>query len=98
VLAVLASLLVTGCAGVLPQVERVPSRTLVASPEAALPAAVRAAQLPEGESGVWPLLQATYALDARPRSRDVARHLPLPVLSCMRDSIGSRAMTPTGAA
>ena len=65
VLAVLASLLVTGCAGVLPQVERVPSRTLLAAPDAALPAAVRAAQLPEGESGVWPLLQATYALDAR---------------------------------
>jgi phosphatidylserine/phosphatidylglycerophosphate/cardiolipin synthase-like enzyme len=65
VLAVLTSLLVTGCAGVLPQVERVPSRTLVAAPETALPAAVQAARLPEGASGVWPLLQATYALDAR---------------------------------
>jgi len=65
VLALLATVLVTGCAGVLPQVERAPSKTRVAAADAALPAAVRAAELPEGASGVWPLLQATYALDAR---------------------------------
>jgi phosphatidylserine/phosphatidylglycerophosphate/cardiolipin synthase-like enzyme len=65
VLAVLATLLVTGCAGVLPQVTRVPSTTLVAAPDATLPAAVREARLPDGASGVWPLLQASYALDAR---------------------------------
>ena len=65
VLALLAAALVTGCAGVLPQVERAPSKALVAAVDAPLPAAVSAAQLPEGASGVWPLLQATYALDAR---------------------------------
>ena len=61
--ALVASL--TGCAGVLPQVVRVPSMALAAPPTAPLAAAVRAAGLPAGESGVWPLLQASYALDAR---------------------------------
>ena len=61
--ALVASL--SGCAGVLPQVVRVPSTALAAPPAAPLAAAVRAAGLPAGESGVWPLLQASYALDAR---------------------------------
>jgi cardiolipin synthase C len=60
-----ASLLLAGCAGTLPQVERTPSQARVAAPDATLPASVRAAQLPAGESGVWPLLQANFALDAR---------------------------------
>ena len=64
-LALLAILLTTGCAGVLPQVQRTLSTALVAPPEATLPSAVREAKLPEDASGVWPLLQASYAFDAR---------------------------------
>ena len=63
--AILFIVLLTGCAGVLPRVERVPSTTRVAAPDAPLAAAVRDAKIPPGESGVWPLLQASYALDAR---------------------------------
>ena len=64
----LAALLVaalSGCASVLPQVERSPSTTLVAPPDAPLAVAARDAKVPPGRSGVWPLLQAGYALDAR---------------------------------
>ncbi len=60
-----AALLLVGCAGTLPQVERTPSQTRVAVPGTVLVEAVRAAQLPAGEAGVWPLLQANFALDAR---------------------------------
>ena len=60
-----AAALLGGCAGVLPQVERVPSNTLVAAPDAPLAAVARDAQIPPGLSGVWPLLQANFALDAR---------------------------------
>lgn len=60
-----ATLLLAGCAGVLPQVERTPSQTLVAASDAPLVAAVREAQLPAEASGVWPLMQASFALDAR---------------------------------
>ena len=54
-----ATLLLAGCAGVLPQVERTPSQTLVAASDAPLVAAVREAQLPAEASGVWPLMQAS---------------------------------------
>ena len=64
-LAVLLAALLTGCAGVLPKVERVPSTARVAAPDAPLAAAAHAANILPGESGVWPLLQASYALDAR---------------------------------
>ena len=64
-LAMLAGLLLTGCAGVLPQVERAPTLVRVAPADATLPAAVHEAHLPDGSSGVWPLLQANFALDAR---------------------------------
>ena len=57
--------LLSGCAGVLPQVERPPSHAVAAAPDAPLVAAARAAQIPPGLSGAWPLLQAGYALDAR---------------------------------
>jgi cardiolipin synthase C len=57
--------LLGGCAGVLPQVVRTPSAAIVAPPDAPLAVAVREAGLPEAESGVWPLLQASFALDAR---------------------------------
>ena len=60
-----ASLCLVGCASVLPQVERVPSRALVAPVTAPLPATVLQARLPADTSGIWPLLQASYALDAR---------------------------------
>jgi putative cardiolipin synthase len=52
-----------GCATPLPQVERTPSRMLVAPPEAPLARAVTA--VPPGRSGFWPLPQAEFALDAR---------------------------------
>jgi cardiolipin synthase C len=64
-LAVLLAALLTGCAGVLPQTARNPSTTLVAPPDAPLAAAARDAKIPPDRSGVWPLLQASYALDAR---------------------------------
>ncbi len=64
-LAALCFALLSGCAGVLPQVERTPSHALVADADAPLAAAARAANLPPGQSGVWPLLQGSYALDAR---------------------------------
>ena len=44
--AALLTALLSGCAGVLPQVERVPSTTLVAAPDAPLAAAARDAQIP----------------------------------------------------
>ena len=64
-LAILIAALLTGCAGVLPQVARVPSSTLVAAPGAPLATVARDAKIAAGESGVWPLLQGSYALDAR---------------------------------
>ena len=64
-LVALVSLWLAGCAGVLPQVERAPSQTLVAAADTPLVAAVREANLPVESSGVWPLLQANFALDAR---------------------------------
>ncbi len=54
-----------GCAGVLPQVERVPSKALVGAADAPLVKLSHDAALPEGQSGVWPLPQASFALDAR---------------------------------
>jgi len=60
-----AMLLLTGCAGMLPQVERKASHALVASGDAPLVEIAREAQLAPEMSGVWPLLQASFALDAR---------------------------------
>lgn len=60
-----ATLLLGGCAGVLPQVERVPSRVLVAPPDTPIASIARDAGVAPGESGLWPIPQATYALDAR---------------------------------
>jgi putative cardiolipin synthase len=64
-LAALLAAWLTGCAGVLPQVERTPSQAIAASADAPLVVAARDAQIPPGQSGAWPLLQASYALDAR---------------------------------
>jgi len=64
-LLMVASALLAGCAGVLPQVQRTPSTSLVAPPESTLVRSVRAAALPQDQSGIWPLLQANHALDAR---------------------------------
>ena len=60
-LAVPVTAVLTGCAGGLPQVERSTSTTLAAP----LAAAAREAKVAPGRSGVWPLLQAGYARDAR---------------------------------
>ena len=54
-----------GCAGVLPQVERTPSKVLVGAPDAPLVTIAREAGLAADTSGVWPLPQASFALDAR---------------------------------
>ncbi len=60
------AVLLTGCAGVLPpRLEGPPSHLLIAPSDAPLAQAARAAGTAAGESGVWPLLQASYALDAR---------------------------------
>ena len=63
-LAISLAALLTGCASLLPRIERVPSSTLVAAPDAPLATAARDANIPPGESGVWPLLQGSYALDS----------------------------------
>jgi cardiolipin synthase C len=55
----------SGCAGVLPKVERTPSHTLLGAPEAPLVTAARDAGLAADTSGVWPIPQANFALDAR---------------------------------
>jgi putative cardiolipin synthase len=62
--AMVASLL-AGCASVLPQVERQPSTAIVAPSSSPLMAAARKANIAPGMSGVWPLMQAGFALDAR---------------------------------
>jgi len=54
-----------GCAGVLPQVERTPSKVLIGAPDAPLVTVARDAGLAADTSGVWPLPQASFALDAR---------------------------------
>ncbi|HWI12428.1 MAG TPA: phospholipase D family protein [Burkholderiaceae bacterium] len=64
-IAALLVALLSGCAGVLPKVERTPSTTLVAAPDAPLAQVAQHAAIPAGQSGVWPLLQGSYALDAR---------------------------------
>jgi cardiolipin synthase C len=57
--------LLAGCAGTLPLVQRTPSQTLVTTPDAPLAVVARDAAPPAGQSAVWPLLQGSYALDAR---------------------------------
>ena len=100
-LAVVVGVLLTGCAGVLPQVARVPSAAMVAGPDVPLRAAVRDAMIPPGESGVWPLLQASYALDARLAMIENARSsLDLQYYMIADDSIGRpilRALRDAGA-
>ncbi len=54
-----------GCAGVLPQVERTPSTTLLGAPGTTLVSAAHDAGLAADTSGVWPIPQANFALDAR---------------------------------
>src|ERR1700712_3304933 len=58
-------LLMSGCAGVLPQVERTPSRVLIAPANSPLATIMRDADIAPEATGVWPLMQASYALDAR---------------------------------
>ena len=61
----LAVLLLGGCAGVLPKVDRVPTRAQVAPPDSPLASIARDARVAADESGFWPLVQAGFALDAR---------------------------------
>ncbi|HKW84972.1 MAG TPA: phospholipase D-like domain-containing protein, partial [Burkholderiaceae bacterium] len=61
----LGALLLGGCAGVLPQVERVPTRVQIAPPDSPLASIAREARVGNDESGLWPIPQAAFALDAR---------------------------------
>jgi len=61
----LAALLLGGCAGVLPKVERVPTHVQVAAPDTPLASIAREARIGSEESGLWPMHQAAFALDAR---------------------------------
>ena len=55
-----------GCAvGALPQVERVPAPRLIAPADAPLVTIARDIALEPGFSGVWPIPEASFALDAR---------------------------------
>lgn len=56
---VLMAALLTGGAGVLPQIELTTSTTLVAPLDAPLAAAARDAEIPPDQSVVWPLPQAS---------------------------------------
>lgn len=60
-----AALLLGGCAGVLPKVDRVPSHVQLAPPDAPLASIAREAGVAGEESGLWPIYQAAFALDAR---------------------------------
>ena len=60
------ALLAGGCASTLPPpVERTATHVLHAPADSALATVVRDAAIPADRSGVWPLLQAHHALDAR---------------------------------
>ena len=62
----LACSVLFGCAvGALPQVERVPAPKLIAPAEAPLVTIARDIALEPGFSGVWPMPEASFALDAR---------------------------------
>jgi phosphatidylserine/phosphatidylglycerophosphate/cardiolipin synthase-like enzyme len=61
----LAALLLGGCATAPPQVVRTPSQALVAPPEASLSTMAADAGIPPNLSGVWPIPQGAYAIDAR---------------------------------
>ncbi|CAN5375656.1 phospholipase D family protein [soil metagenome] len=61
----IAATAITGCATRLPQVERTPTRAIVAPPDAPLARIASEAHLPAGKAGVWPMLQGSFALDAR---------------------------------
>jgi putative cardiolipin synthase len=64
-LAGLVVTLLTGCAGLPPRVERTPSHALVTTPDAPLAVVAREAGAPADQSAVWPILQGSFALDAR---------------------------------
>ncbi len=55
----------SGCASPLPVVERSPSAAMIAPPASPLSSIAADAAIAPGRSGVWPLLQAEFALDAR---------------------------------
>jgi len=61
----LAALLLGGCAGVLPKIDRVPTHVQIAPPQTPLASIAREARIGSEESGLWPIPQAAFALDAR---------------------------------
>lgn len=65
VVGALLAVLLTSCAATLPVVERHPSQTAVAPGDAPLAQLAREAAPDPNASAVWPLLQGSYALDAR---------------------------------
>ncbi|MEW6704144.1 MAG: phospholipase D family protein [Pseudomonadota bacterium] len=78
-----------GCAGTLPAVQRAPSTTLQAPPDAPLARVAQDAGLMPGQSGFWPLLQSDYALDARlAMIRHARRSVDLQYYLIGNDTIG----------
>ena len=59
------ALWLTGCASVLPSVERTPSTRLAAPADSSLGSVMPDANIPADKTAVWPLVQAAFALDAR---------------------------------
>ena len=78
-----------GCAGVLPQVERTSSKVLYGAPDAPLVMSAQSAGLAADTSGVWPLVQASFALDARlAMIRAATRSIDLQTYLIADDSTG----------
>ena len=80
----------SGCASLpLPRAEHRPSDTLVAPPDAPLAAIARDIALPADSSAVWPLVQASFALDARlAMIRNATTSLDLQTYLLADDSVG----------
>lgn len=82
--------LLAGCVTApLPQVVRVPTEVLAAEPDTPLGAIVQEVGLTPTQSGVWPLVQAAFALDARITTiRNARRSIDVQSYLIADDSIG----------
>jgi phosphatidylserine/phosphatidylglycerophosphate/cardiolipin synthase-like enzyme len=78
-----------GCASLPPDVQRTPSVTLVAPPEAPLGHVAAEAAIPADRSGFWPMPVSSYALDARiTLIRNAQRSVDLQYYLIGNDTIG----------
>jgi len=96
---IVASLLVaglaalTGCATALPEVQRAPSKTLVAAADSPLVHVAADSGVPEGKSGFWPMPEANHALDARlALIRNARSSLDLQYYLVGNDNVGQRIL------